>query len=126
VPVVDAEKPPIGIQVRAVNTLLANGRLKLLRGSKLALELVGPTWVDGVVGGKIDEHGKHSDLVPSLRYLCVKLIPLLPDTMAAPASDERAARIAAALQRARKAKNPDDIDTSEPGGDDMEPPSPWD
>lgn len=80
VPVMAAEKPPINLQVRAVNTLLQgfNGWiLKVKRGSKLALELVSPTWVDGIVGGKIDEHGKHSDLVPGLRYLCVKLLALL-------------------------------------------------
>lgn len=127
VPIVEAFKPPIGIQVRAVNTLLQGGRLKILRGSKLALEMVGPTWVDGIVGGKIDEHGRHSDLVPALRYLCIKLLPLLPDTVReAPDMSGRQSRIEAALQRARKKSYDDMIQASEPGQADSEPRSPWD
>lgn len=127
-PVIEAEKPTIGVQVRAVNTLAQGGRLKMLRGSKLALELVGPTWVDGIVGGKIDEHGKHSDLAPGLRYVAVKVIPLLPDlaeelgpTQRQP---ERAARIAAALKAAKNRSRPD-MD-AEPEGNVLEPGSPWD
>jgi len=129
-PVVEAEKPAIGVQVRALNTLAAGGRLKILRGSKLALELVGPTWVDGVVGGKIDEHGKHSDLVPSLRYVAVKAMPLLPDAMGlvqGPKQDaDRAARVAAAMKRVAK-HGLDDVEP-EPSGYEMElePGSPWD
>jgi hypothetical protein len=78
VPITEAHKPPIGLQVRAVNQLAQGGRLKLKRGSKLALELSRPTWVDGIVGGEIDEHGKHSDLVPSLRYCCIAGAPYFP------------------------------------------------
>jgi len=130
VPVVEAVKPPIGIQVRAVNTLAARGRLKIKRGSRLALELVGTTWVDDIVGGKLDEHGGHSDLAPGLRYLCVKLLALLPgleEPAAPPTADEvRAARIAAALKRAQKPHPDDDERGSEPGGQDFEPASPWD
>jgi len=118
VPIVEAQKPPIGMQVRAVNTLLANGRLKMLRGSKLALQLVGPTWVDGVIGGKIDEHGQHSDLAPSLRYVALKAIPLLPDGIPVPVVADRDQRIAEALKRARPP-------SWEDGGNDMEPVSPW-
>lgn len=129
-PVVEAEKPAIGVQVRAFNSVAAGGRLKILRGSKLALELVGPTWVDGIVGGKIDEHGKHSDLVPSARYAAIKALPLLPDAMGlqqGPLEDTaRAARVAMALKRARR-PSPDDIgDESEPDAGDFEPVSPWD
>lgn len=126
VPVVEAEKPPIGIQVRAVNALLQAGRLKMLRGSQLALELAGPTWIDGVVGGKIDEHGKHSDLVPALRYLCVKLTPLLPGAWDIVPPSQRSIRIAAAMAKVRK-RTPDDVgDDGEPGEGDIEPASPWD
>lgn len=81
IPIEEAVKGPIGLQVRAVNEMLqgAHGwRLYILRGSKLALELASPTWVDGMVGGEIDEHGRHSDLVPSLRYLCIKIRQYLP------------------------------------------------
>jgi hypothetical protein len=126
VPIVEAQKPPIGMQVRAVNTLLQNGRLKIRRGSRLALEMVGPTWVDGVVGGKIDEHGKHSDLVPALRYAALKAIPLLPDAVTPPPPPERNKRVAAALRRARKPTFDDMPDVRERDGQDMEPGSPWD
>ena len=78
VPIVEAQKPPIGVQVRAVNQLAQGGRLKIKRGSKLALELSRPTWMDGLVGGEIDEHGKHSDLVPTLRYTCIAGAPYFP------------------------------------------------
>ena len=128
-PVVEAEKPPIAIQVRAVNILAQGGRLKIKRGTPLALDLVGPTWVDGVVGGKIDEHGKHSDLAPGLRYVAVKVLPLLPDFAAAfagPKQDDREARILAAQKRAKKRAPGDFGDDLEPGYDDLEPASPWD
>jgi hypothetical protein len=128
-PVVEAEKPPVAIQVRAVNILAQGGRLKIKRGSPLALQLVGPTWVDGIVGGKIDEHGKHSDLAPGLRYVAVKVLPLLPDlaqAFAGPKPDNRAERIAVALKKAQKRRPGDFGDDPEPGGDDLEPGSPWD
>ena len=106
VPISEAQKPPIGIQVRAVNTLLQNGRLKIKRGSKLALELAGPTWVDGIVGGTIDEHGKHSDLVPGLRYVCIAAAPYLPDppVILQPETAARAAEAEARALRLRKAE----------------------
>lgn len=127
VPVVEAVKPAIGVQVRAFNTLAAGGRLKVKRGSKLALELVGPTWVDGIVGGKIDEHGRHSDLVPSLRYLCVKLVALLPGLQEeAPKPDEQARRIAAALRKARKPSFDEENAVRDRVEQDFEPGSPWD
>lgn len=91
IPIEAAEKPPIGVQVHAVNVLLQSGRLKIKRGSKLALELATPTWVDGILGGKIDEHGKHSDLVPSLRYVAVAVARFLP-SVAAPVAPEDAKR----------------------------------
>lgn len=80
IPVFEAQKPPVGVQVRYVNDLLQGARgwrLYVLRGSRLALELAGPTWVDGLAGGAIDEHGLHSDLVPALRYVAIAALPLL-------------------------------------------------
>lgn len=92
VPVSEAEKPPLGVQARATNYLLqggANWRLRVKRGSKLAQHLTIPTWVDGIPGGKIDEHGVHSDLVPPLRYIAVKIRNYLPDVVPV-LSDEEA------------------------------------
>lgn len=126
VPVMEALKPPIGIQVRAVNTLAQGGRLKIKRGSKLALELAGPTWVDGIVGGKIDEHGRHSDLVPALRYACLRALRLLPDGIPKPEPDERAKRIAAAQKKVRPVVDEGwDDPGGEPDGMEMEPGSGW-
>jgi hypothetical protein len=117
--VVEAEKPPVGIQVRAVNFLLQGGDgwcLKMLRGSKLAMQLAGPTWVDGIIGGAIDEHGAHSDLVPALRYAAIKARAFLPerdgpaepeDAKAARLEREaHAARIAKAKKRAKETAKP--------------------
>lgn len=87
VPIREAQKPPIGVQVRYVNDLLQGTRgwrLRMKRGSPLAMELSRPTWVDGIVGGEIDEHGKHSDLVPSLRYVAIFVLPLLQALLPAP------------------------------------------
>jgi hypothetical protein len=84
IPIKAAQKPAVSIQVRAVNMLAQSGRLKVKRGSKLALELAKPTWKDGVVGGEIDEHGKHSDLVPTLRYAAIEATPYLPPKDAQP------------------------------------------
>lgn len=78
IPIVEANKPPVAIQVRAVNILAQSFRLKIRRNSKLAQELGRPTWVNGIVGGEIDEHGKHSDLAPALRYAVLAATPYLP------------------------------------------------
>jgi hypothetical protein len=107
VPVSEAVKPPIGVQVRITNAVAQNGRLKIRRGSKLALELTRPTWVGGIVGGEIDEHGKHSDLVPSLRYACIAAQPYLPDVPTPETDEQREARerheLAERAQRNRRA-----------------------
>lgn len=120
VPITEAVKPPIGIQVRAVNALLQGGDgwcLKIKRGTKLALELARPTWVDGLIGGQIDEHGKHSDLVPSLRYVAIKARPYLPDIPVALTPEEaaREARRASAerAERNRRKSVPSDYDQEE-------------
>lgn len=118
IPITEAQKPPIGIQVRAVNTLAQGGRLKIKRGSKLALELTRPTWVDGIVGGTIDEHGKHSDLIPSLRYGCIAATPFLPDVKP-PQTPEEVARerylegVARAERNRDAAQGPKEYDPAE-------------
>lgn len=130
VPVSEAEKGPLGIQVRAVNFLLQGGDgwcLKILRGSKLALELAGPTWEDGIIGGTIDEHGRHSDLIPSLRYAAIKARPYLPEReamldaeqrAAAAVNEAKAARLAMAKKRAKATAKPTAEDRFDDDGDD--------
>lgn len=76
-PIEVAEKPEVNIQVRAVNVLLEGNVLMLRRGGQLARELATPTWAGGIVGSEINEHGKHSDLVPALRYLVLKVTKYL-------------------------------------------------
>ena len=137
IPITEALKPPLPIQVRAVNQLLQHGRLKLLRSSRLAKELSGPTWENGIVGSKIDEHGKHSDLVPALRYVCLAVANMLPDMLPDVPShivaeqlekEAKSAAIAAAAKqhRLRTGKlNDDDIaalidDVPEPDWDDYD------
>jgi hypothetical protein len=80
IPIEAAVKPPIPLQVRAVNNLLIPGRLKMLRGSRTAMEMSRPTWPDGKIGDKIDENGPHSNLLPALRYVIIKITPWLPVT----------------------------------------------
>lgn len=94
IPIEEATKGPIPLQVRALNELLqgAHGwKLYLKRGSPLALHLATHTWVDGIVGGEIDEHGVHSDLVPPARYLAIKIRTYLAE-MLPPKTDAEAAR----------------------------------
>ena len=121
IPITEALKPPIPIQVRAVNQLLQTGRLKMRRDSQLAAELLRPTWENGIVGTKVDEHGKHSDLVPALRYVCLAVANMLPDLTTPETAEveakrleaeQKAANIAAAAKqyRLRTGKlNDDDI-----------------
>jgi terminase large subunit-like protein len=107
IPIKEADKPSVAIQVRAVNALAQTGRLRVKRGSKLALELARATWKDGLVGGEIDEHGKHSDLVPSLRYACIAATPYLPKkdvTPDAPAVADRKAEWASVVKQAQRLK----------------------
>jgi hypothetical protein len=108
VPIREAQKPPIGVQVRYVNDLLQGTRgwrLRIKRGSQLAMELSRPTWVDGIVGGEIDEHGKHSDLIPALRYVAILALPILPQ-LKAPAMQHanEAAAVVANFQAAIAAR----------------------
>lgn len=106
VPIEAAVKPPIPLQVRALNELLqgAHGWILLLeRGSELALHLAVPTWVDGLVGGEVDEHGMHSDLVPPARYLAIKVRQYLAE-LAPPKTEEELKRekYLAGLEKARR------------------------
>jgi hypothetical protein len=126
--ITEARKGPVVLQVRALNQLLRGGRLKMLRGSRLAADLSTPTWDVSPDGVKtINEHGSHSDGVPSARYAAQVIVGLIePLAAAGPLPDGgRARRIAAALTAVRP-RTPDDGGGSEPDADDMEPASPWD
>lgn len=79
-PLAPVTKPPVNLQVKYLNDRLAAGRLKVPRGSQFATEARRATWVDGVVNGKINEHG-HSDLVPAMRYGVIAARPFLPDML---------------------------------------------
>lgn len=92
IPIKAANKPPVAIQVRFVNVLLQSKRLMVKRGSQLHADLVRPTWVDGKVGGEIDEHGKHSNLAPCLRYAAIEATPYLPANDVKPVAEDVAAR----------------------------------
>jgi hypothetical protein len=71
-------KPPVNLQVKALNNLLAQGRFKCLRSSRFYAEVRNSEWEDGIVNGKIIETG-HSDIVPTMRYAALELTRLLPD-----------------------------------------------
>ncbi len=105
IPIEEAVKGPIGLQVRAANEMLqgAHGwRIYVKRGSKLAMELSTPTWVGGEVGKEIDEHGQHSDLTPPFRYLCIKIRQYLAEIAPPPTDEEK--RRAAYLEGLERAK----------------------
>lgn len=104
IPIVEAAKPPVAIQVKAVNLLMP--RLRIRRGSQLAQELARPTWVGGIVGGEINEHGVHSDLVPALRYACIAVAQYLPAVEDIETDADRARRQveARASERRRRAE----------------------
>lgn len=107
IPIKAAQKPAVAIQVRAVNVLLQGKRLMVRKGSRLHADLVRPTWVDGKVGGDIDEHGKHSNLAPCLRYAAIEATPYLPaKDVAAPSPVETAKKTewAEIVKQAERAK----------------------
>jgi len=76
-PIRAVNKPPVNLQVKALNDRLHRG-FKCSKDSQFYKEIRNPTWVDGIVNGKIDENG-HSDIVPTMRYAAVELAYLLPD-----------------------------------------------
>jgi hypothetical protein len=110
IPITEARKGPIVLQVRALNQLLRGGRLKMLRGSRLAQDLSTPTWDVSADGVKtINEHGQHSDGAPSARYAAQVIIKLLPDIQPEETPDEIArarylAGIKKAVDNAKRAK----------------------
>ncbi len=120
IPISEAQKPPIAIQVRAVNRLLQTGRLKILRRSQLHAEMARATWKDGIVGGEINEHGPHSDLVPCLRYLCIAIASLLPDVEEQPDAVKVAMRLEASrVEKVRAAQKTHRIRTGRLTDDDI-------
>lgn len=70
-------KPPVNLQVKALNNRLLSG-FKCLRTSRFYAEIRNSEWEDGIVNGKIIETG-HSDIVPALRYAALELVRLLPE-----------------------------------------------
>jgi hypothetical protein len=127
-PILEAVKPPINQQVAALNDRLRNGRFKVRRDSRFYKEVRQSAWVNGVVNGKIEEHG-HSDVVPAARYLAIGVRPYLPDEPDEPLPPEVAKAAAyeaeriARQERARRAseprQDPDDDEVSD--WDDGEP-----
>lgn len=77
-PLEAAVKPPVNIQVRALNSRLQHGRMKCKADSVFYADIRQFTWVDGIVNGQIDENSGHSDVVPSARYGCIAAGPYLP------------------------------------------------
>lgn len=72
-PISSVTKPPIPLQVRALNDRLARG-FRCSRESRLYAEIRLPTWENGVVGGKLLEDGAaKSDIVPCARYAALEL-----------------------------------------------------
>jgi len=110
IPISEARKGPVVLQVRALNQLLRGGRLKMLRTSRLAADLSTPTWDVSPDGVKtINEHGQHSDGAPSARYAAQVMIKLLPDIQPDQTPDELArarylAGIKKAVDNAKRAK----------------------
>lgn len=78
-PIRAVNKPPVNLQVKALNDRMHRG-FKCSRESAFYAEVRRPTWVDGLVNGKIDENG-HSDIVPTMRYAAVELAQLLPEAV---------------------------------------------
>ena len=99
-PIQPATKPPVNVQVKILNGLLKPGLFKCRKGSRFAQDCRTTGWVNGVVNGKLDEKGRHSNIVPGVRYGVIAAIPYLP----APdgrTPEERKIQIAADAKRAR-------------------------
>jgi hypothetical protein len=102
VPITPATKPTVNQQVEELNAFLTDGILLVPEESQFAAEVVKPTWEGGIRNGKILEHG-HSDVVPSMRYGCIAIRTLIPDSTDAP-KDEEERKQAERLERIRKAQ----------------------
>jgi len=90
VPMRAVVKPPVNLQVKALNDRMLRG-FKVSRKSQFYAEVRNSEWVDGIVNGKIQETG-HSDVVPMARYAAVELANLLPDAPTTETPEEREAR----------------------------------
>ncbi|HTI46805.1 MAG TPA: hypothetical protein VMB76_09630 [Casimicrobiaceae bacterium] len=90
VPMRAVVKPPVNLQVKALNDRMVRG-FKVSRKSQFYAEVRNSEWVDGIVNGKIQETG-HSDVVPMARYAAVELANLLPDAPVDETPQERDAR----------------------------------
>jgi hypothetical protein len=87
VPIRAVNKPPVNLQVKALNDRAARG-LRVSKTSTFYAEVRNSEWVNGVVNGKIQETG-HSDVVPMARYAAVELAQLLPDAPVDETADEK-------------------------------------
>lgn len=85
-PIRAVTKPPVNLQVKALNNRLALG-FKCLRSSRFYAEVRNSEWEDGIVNGKIIETG-HSDIVPAMRYAAIELANLLPNAPRAKTPEE--------------------------------------
>lgn len=122
-PISAVNKPPVNLQVKALNDRLRRG-LRVSRKSQFYAEVRNSEWVGGIVNGKIQETG-HSDVVPMMRYAAVHLAQLLPDAVEDETPEEKHKRERhAAAQRAEKnrraAESPDEVYERDEFGDDAE------
>jgi hypothetical protein len=79
-PITAAIKPAVNQQIAETNDYLRRGWFKASPHSRYAREVRLPVWVDGIVGGKVDESGpRKSDIVPAVRYGLIAARPFLPD-----------------------------------------------
>lgn len=82
--VTPAVKPPVVQQIRLVNDALRTGRLLARDDSVFAEDSRLVVWVNGVVGGKVDEKAYHSDICPAVRYAWMAAMPYLKGYEAPP------------------------------------------
>lgn len=123
-PLVAATKPTVELQVKTLNSLLKPGRLKVPRGSLFARDVRRARWVDGIVGGKVDETGgRHSDIVPAVRYAVLSAMEFLPtedqEDLRTPeqrAADRKAAEREERMARARRGARDAIVDEFEDAG----------
>lgn len=99
-PIQAATKPPVNVQVKILNGVLKPGLFKCRRNSRFAQDCRSTGWVNGVVNGKLDEKGRHSNIVPGVRYGVIAAIPFLP-TPDGRTIEQRKAELAAEAKRAR-------------------------
>ncbi len=80
IPIEAAIKPAINQQIAETNNFLRQGLFKVSKTSRFAKEVRLPVWIDGKVGGKVNEDGpRKSDIVPGIRYGLIAARPFLPD-----------------------------------------------